>query len=288
MTFGAYMIDEIIFGNITLPGEMVRLFIAFAGTAITAYYDIFNKRNIPDRLLCAFLGIALLTNIIFYDEQLLIFSVALAVFVSAIGYLFYRAGQLGGADVFVMVSIILLLPIQPSFVSTPFNIPFFFPVWLFAGISLALFVLVYFGWKLAKMNAKPNLTYGLLIIAYLVFAYVYVNSVLFSLVYFAFLSVALITTVFFLMFKQDLNRLLAEKVPLSMVEAEDVVAQDLMDPETVKKYSVKRLMTADDIKRLKKMKLKELWIYTRLPPFLPFILIGMALSLFYTNLLFLM
>lgn len=280
------MLDEIIFGNILLPGEMVRLFIAFLGTAVTAYYDIFNKRNIPDNLLYAFLGIAFLTNLIFYNEQLFIFSIGVAVFVSVIGYLFYKTGQLGGADVFVMAAIILLLPIQPSFVQTPFNVPFFFPIWLFAGITLALFVLVYFGWKLTKINTKPNLAYGLLIIAYGMFAYVYMNSILFSPIYFAFLSIALLTTTVFLMFRHEMNSLLAEKLPLSKAEPEDVVAHDLMDKELVKKYSIPRLLTVKEINRLKKLKVKTLYIYTKLPPFIPFILLGMVLSLFYTHLLF--
>ena len=45
------MIEDILFGQLTLPGEMIRLVLAFIGTGIAAYYDLFNKKNIPDMFL---------------------------------------------------------------------------------------------------------------------------------------------------------------------------------------------------------------------------------------------
>src|SRR5271157_926239 len=115
------MLEDILFGQLTMPGEAVRVVLAFLLVGIAAYYDLFNKKNIPDKVLYAMLGLAFLVNLFFYEATLFWFSLAIAAFFSAIGYLFYRLGQLGGADVIVLASVMLLLPLHPSFVGMPFN-----------------------------------------------------------------------------------------------------------------------------------------------------------------------
>jgi len=277
------MLEEVIFGQITMPGELIRILLAFIGTGAAAYFDIFNKKNVPDQLLYAFVAVAILTNVVFYQQDLAFFAFVLAIFISAIGYLFYRVGQLGGADIFVLASIILLLPIHPSFLAMPFNLPFIFSVVIFSGVFFALYILVYFGWLLTQSEAKPKLVYGLLFIPYLLFAYVYVTSFLFSPVYFAFISILFFATIFFLMFKEPLNGLLAEELPLSQVEPEDVIALEVMNKDLVERYKIPRLVTKEELERLKKTKVSELWVYTRLPPFLPFLLIGMVCALLFAK-----
>ncbi len=282
------MLEEVIFGSVTMPGELIRLIVAFLGTAAAAYYDVFNRRNVPDNLLYGFLAVAFILNLVFYEENLFLFSLGVALFISAIAYVFYRAGQIGGADLFVMASVMLLLPIQPSFVGAAFNLPFFFPVWLFSGVALALFVMVYFGRKLLQVETKPDWKYALMLIPYLLFAYVFINSFLFSPIYFIFVSIALLSTIFFMVFRNDLNRLLSEELPVEQLEPEDIIAIEMMDSELVKEHKIKRLVTKDEIERLKELKIREVWVFTQLPPFLPFILLGMILAMFFTNLLFLL
>ncbi len=277
------MLENIVFSELTMPGEMIRVIIAFLGTAAAAYYDLFNKKNVPDQFLYGFLAIAFLTNLILYEENLFWFSLAVAAFFSAVGYLFYKMGQLGGADVFVLASIILLLPIHPSFVAMSFNMPFILSVIIFSGVLFALYVLVYFGWKLSQVEAKPNLLYALMFIPYLLFAYVYVNSFLFSPLYFIFVTILLFATIFFMMYRDSLIRLLAEELPVAQLEPEDVLALEIMNKDMVKRYKLPRLLTKGEVERIKKTKLTELWVYTRLPPFIPFLLIGMVLSLLFAN-----
>lgn len=277
------MLENIVFSELTMPGEIIRVIIAFVGTAAAAYYDLFNKKNVPDRFLYGFLAIAFLTNLVLYEENLFWFSLAVAAFFSAVGYLFYKMGQLGGADVFVLASIILLLPIHPSFVNMSFNMPFILSVIIFSGVLFALYVLVYFGWKLSQVEAKPNLLYALMFIPYLLFAYVYVNSFLFSPLYFIFVTILLFATIFFMMYRDSLIKLLAEELPVAQLEPEDVLALEIMNKDMVKRYKLPRLLTKGEVERIKKTKLTELWVYTRLPPFIPFVLIGMVLSLLFAN-----
>jgi Flp pilus assembly protein protease CpaA len=282
------MLEDVIFGQMTMPGELIRVLIAFIGTAVASYYDLYNKKNVPDNVLYAFLAIAFIVNLVFFQEDLFWFSLAVAAFFSAIGYIFYRVGQLGGADVFVLASIMLLLPIHPSFVGMAFNLPFIFSVIVFSGVLFALYVMVYFGYKLYKVEAKANWLYLLMFIPYLLFAWVYVNSFLFSPVYFAFITILLFASIFFLMFKKPLMGVLSESLPVSQLEAEDVLALEVMNKDLVERYKLKRLLTKGEIERLKATKVEEVTVYTKLPPFLPFVLIGMVLALLFGSSLLLL
>ncbi len=277
------MLEDVIFGQITMPGELIRVLLAVAGTSVAAYYDVFNKKNIPDQFLYAFLGIAFLANLLLYDETVFWFSMGITVFLSAIGYLFYRVGQLGGADLFVLASIMLLLPLHPSFVGMPFNVPFIFSVFIFSGILFALYVVLFFGWKLTQAEAKANWLYALIAVPYIAFAYFFVNSFLFSWVFFAFVTVAIFASVFFMVFRDSLNLLLSEELPVSQLEPEDVLALEVMNKDMIERYKIPRLMSKEEIERLKKTKVGEVMVYTKLPPFIPFILAGMILSMLFAK-----
>jgi hypothetical protein len=277
------MIEDVLFGKITMPGELIRIILAFLGVAVATYFDIFNKRNVPNNVLYAFLAVAFIANLILYQEDLFFFSIALAVFFSAIGYLFYRFGQLGGADLFVIASVILLLPIHPTFAGLTFNLPFIFSVIVFAGVAFAVYVIVFYGLKLIGSGAQPKLMYLLLLIPYIIFAFIYINSIIFSPVYFMFVTILLLATIFFLMYKEDINHLLAERMSPAELEEEDVLAIEMMDEKVVKKYKLKRLATKAEIARMKKLKVREVWVYSKLPPFLPFMLLGMLLSLVFAS-----
>ncbi|HSB47805.1 MAG TPA: hypothetical protein VLD37_07375 [Candidatus Bilamarchaeum sp.] len=277
------MLEDVLFGTLTMPGEIIRVLLAFAGVGVATYYDLFNKKNIPDVFLYAFLGIALLADAFFYEPTVFWFSLAVAAFFSAVGYLFYRVGQLGGADVFILASVMLLLPIHPSFVGLSFNLPFVFSLIIFSGVAFALYVMLFFGWKLMKTEAKPKLFYALLIIPYLLFSYVYINSFLFSPVYFIFITLLLFAVIFFMMYRDSLNMLLAEELPVSQIEPEDVLALEVMNKDLIERYKLQRLVTREELARLKKTKISDLWVYTKLPPFIPFILFGMILSLLFAK-----
>jgi len=277
------MLEDILFGQLSMPGEPIRIFLAFFIVIVAAYFDVFNKKNIPDQVLYASLILAFLVNLFYYEATLFWFSLAVAAFFSAIGYLFYRIGQLGGADVIILASVMLLLPIHPSFVGMSFNVPFIFSVIIFSGVAFALYVLGYYSFKLLQTEAKPNLMYGLMLIPYLLFAYVYIGSFLFSPVYFAFISILLFASIFFLMFRESLNMLLAEELPIAQLEPEDVLALEIMNKDMIERYKIKRMVTQSEIDRLKKTKVTEVWVYTRLPPFIPFILIGMVLAILFAK-----
>ncbi|MFA6530530.1 MAG: prepilin peptidase [Candidatus Micrarchaeia archaeon] len=282
------MLESLVFGAYQLPGELFRLSLAIIGVAVTTYYDIFNNKNIPNNILYAFCALALLANVIFFNMDIFIFGLATAVVISLLGYYLYIKGQMGAADIFVFASLALLLPIPPSFAKLPFNFPFVAVIFIFASLLFALYTLGYFGMKIAKdRKARPDYKYALLLIPYFVFMYVFITSPLFSFTYFIIVSVAFLSSIFVMMYKSAINTYLAEKIPLSKMADEDVLAIELMDPKFVKKYKLKKVVDRKELSRLKKLKLKALLVYTKLPPFLPFVLAGLFMALLFGKRLFL-
>lgn len=282
------MIEDLLFGNLAMNGEAIRLAIALLGMVVGAYFDIYNKRNIPNNFLFAFLAVAILVNLIFFNTDLMTYSLIVVGTLALFGYAFYMLGYLGGADVFVVVSLALLLPIPPSFTESRINYPFILFILIFSFISSAFYLFIYFATKLAKeKNLKPNNKYFLLIIPYLVVAYIVWNLPIISPGFLFLLYTALLLSIFFMAYRDPINKMMAQKISLKKVEQEDILAVEFMDKEIVWKHKLQRLVTEDELKRLKTLKIRELMVYTKLPPFLPFIFIGLLLALVFSKYLLL-
>lgn len=284
MTFS---IESILFNAVNLPGEQIRIALSLIGLAITSYFDIFNKRNISTNLLYGFMLISFALNIIFYNENIFIFSLLISIPIALFGYLFYKMGQIGGADVLVLLSINFAVPIHPSISQLTFNFPFIASLFVFSGVVFALYFLISFVVKLHKSVAKPNMLPFLSFIPYLILAYFYINSPIYSPVYFLFITIMLLSSIFFLAYKNDIYKLQSQKIPIKDVDEEDVLAIELMESDFIKKYNLKRLITKSELERIKKLKIRELLVYTKLPPFLPFLFIGFIIALFFSKYLLL-
>lgn len=282
------MLEKIFFGSVSMPAETIRILLAFAGTVAATYFDLFNDRNVPDRLLYAFLIVAFFANLAFYSADLFYFTLGATIAVAAFGYVFYRTGQLGGADVLVIASIMLLLPIHPKISNIPFNFPFIFSTMIFAGGAFAIYVIAFYGLRVMSKNSKPKLAYALMLIPYILFVYVFYTSPFFQPIYFGFVTLLFIATMFFMMYREDLNRMLAEKLPVNSLQEEDVLALEMMDPRKIKKYKLTRIVSLKEIERLKETDIKDLVVFSKMPPFLPFLLLGMILALLFARSLILL
>ena len=282
----ALNLEAIIFGNLQLEQEMLRIIVALAGLIIFSWFDLFNNRNIPNNLLYLFLGISVLVNLA-YSSNTLEFSLLVSLLIALVSYIFYRAGQIGGADALVLVSISQLLPIHPSFLNLSFNFPFIFSTFLFSGFLFIIYFISYFLVRVIKEQSPANSLYLLLSIPYLAFSYFYINSPIFFPFYFLILSLSFISIIFFYTYKDSISKMLIEEVPLKDVQEEEILAIDFMDQTIIKKFNIQRLVTKKEIEKLKKSKLKKIFVYTKLPPFIPFILFGFILALLFSNYLLL-
>ncbi|VVB98258.1 Uncharacterised protein [uncultured archaeon] len=335
------MLENFIVDRMIMGGELPRIALAVLGTVLASWYDLTNNRNVPNRLLYAFLGVAfaacvlfsnpslqllayesiavaaiviftfyyghdrkmrervknalgkigigesdsqafalmlvMLGSLLFHQQGIFVYTISIAAIILAIGYIFYRMGYIGGADVYVLTSIALLVPVVPSWVAALFNFPVVLSVIITSGVLFAIYFLVFVVLNAVRKGARGRYEYLLLLPAYLVLIYFISASGLFGIAYVVTISVLVLSSIVFLVYKEAMTAAMARKIPLSKAEEEDVAVLELM-PELAKKYGIKRLLDANELARLRKLKVKELYVYTELPPFLPFVLLGLLVS----------
>ena len=127
---------------------IVRVLIALIGTVIGAYFDIFNRKNVPNLFLYSFLAVSLFINV--FDYKPIISTFIPAILIIAALYLLSRLGQIGMADVLLIASIYFALP----YISNPIlvegreliikipSIPSIFSILAISAILFAIFILV--------------------------------------------------------------------------------------------------------------------------------------------------
>jgi hypothetical protein len=151
---------------------------------------------------------------------------------------------------------------------------------IFGFLTSALYLFFDFSLKLMKQkHVKADKKYLLLIVPYAIVVYMSLNFPFFSPVFFFILSATLLISIFFMTYREALNRMMCQEIPIKKLEEEDILALEFMDKNLVWEHRIQRLVTADELKRLKKLKITKVMVYTKLPPFLPFILIGLVLAL---------
>jgi len=141
-------------------------------------FDVLNKRNIPTIFAYATLGIGLIMTILYMNIEIISISFIIAAIIASLGWLAYRAGQVGGGDIIEFITISLILPIQ----NTPllanlnqYSFPFIISVFITTGIIAIVFVPLYYLPKAYKIKHRLTATKTsifksvLITIAYLIF-----------------------------------------------------------------------------------------------------------------------
>lgn len=255
----------------------MRVALAVAGTAIASWYDLANNRNVPNNFLYGFLAVAILANAVFFQQDVVVFAAATAALIFAAGYVLYKVGYIGGADVYVLTSIALLVPVFPSHVDALFNFPVVLSILINSGVLFAAYSL-YLIISHAVLNGKKGkYEYFLLAPAYGVLLYFLSSTGVFGIGYLAAITLLIFSSILFMVYRESVTAAMARKVPLSKVEEEDVAVLELM-PALAKKYKIKRLLDEKELARLRKLDVKWLYVYKELPPFLPFVLAGLLIA----------
>ena len=167
----------------------------------------------------------------------------------------------------------------------PFNFPLVLSALVFAGVLFSVYTMARFGAYVVKKRIKPKSHFLLLLVPYALFSYMFASSAIFSPIYFAIVSVMFISAIFFLSFKEHIHKSMAEKIHHDDLEQEDVLALEFMSKDEVEKHGLGRLLTRHQIEKIRKHKLENVWVFTKLPPFLPFIFIGLVLAILFARLL---
>lgn len=284
----------------TIPGLEFRIALAIIFTAAMAYYDIFNKKWVPNTLVYGFAVAAIAINFAFYDAAATWLALAIGAIVFAFCYVLYRLGQLGGADAYALAAIAASVPYLPapllsSVKSAPY--PFILSVLAPTGLAFILHMAMrfvpYISRRLAagKVKFTPEKYAGPLLLSGAFLAFIYaLLSLPFSFppAYFAILIFLAASLLFFSFFKSEIKDSMVEELSTSRLQEEDVIAVEKMDKGLVAKLKLSPLLTAASISLLKKSKVKSVPVYTGMPFFLPYLFLGLIFTILFGDMLLLM
>ena len=162
------------------------------------------------------------------------------------------------------------------------------------GIAFILHMLVrftpYISHKLAHGEVKFTLQKvagpALIVVSLFIFGAV-VSSLPVTLPasYFAIIGFLGTALVFFSLFMPEIKASMVEKIPISKLQCEDVMALEQM-PELAKKLKLSPVISEKAIAALKHAKIKSVPVYTGMPFFLPYLFIGLVFTLLFGDLLY--
>jgi Flp pilus assembly protein protease CpaA len=280
-----------------VPGLQIRILAALIFTAVAAYYDIFNKKWVPNLLVYAFVAVALAINVIFFSQAVFISALVFGAVVFAVTYLLYRAGQLGAADSYVMAAIAICIPYLPQPLLGPSQLvpyPFILSVLVPTGIFFILHMLTRFIPYVSRQIAEGKVGFSaqkLLGPAVLAIALAVFLAALSSLpipvpaLFYAAIIFLSLSLIFFSLFKNEIKDSMVEMVPVAKLQTEDVIALEKMPPALVKKFSISPVIGNSTIANLKKAKVKSVPVYTGMPFFLPYLFLGLLVCVLFGDLL---
>ncbi len=275
--------------------EAIRIGISLACLLLATYYDLFNRRNVPVQLTYLMLAAGFLLNLATLDFNGIIYPAAAALAILAVGYLAYRTGQIGGADILIFAALALLLPEAPksllslSSAKLPLSYPFIISIFVLSGlfsiigISLTYLPRVFAAVRKGKVKVSGSSAFSSAAILFCYALVLYMLNTAFGLPAPQMVAVAalVLLTALLILFKDGISESMIEWIPFSRIDNEDVIALDKLDPKLVEKYSLQKVLTPPELAKLKKTGLKKFPIFTGMPPFVPYILLALIFLLIF-------
>ncbi len=284
-----------------MDGEIIRIILLIAIASIYAYFDVFNKREIPNIFAYMSIVVALVVVILLGGDPYYILLLAAAI--AFFGYISYEKGFVGGGDIFEFVAITLLIPLQPIpyFMATipQLGLPFIFSVFIASGYASVIIILIYYLGFAKKTSIEKNfklekhkvLSSLMMLITYsflAVLIYLILNIGLFGII--LLMGIAVLSSLLMIFEKLINYRMVVELDPISLTP-EDMIAINLMSQSEIAFFQKRskhfgRLVTKEMLKEIKSIK-KKIPVYRNAAPLAAFIWIGIILSLLFGNIILL-
>jgi len=280
---------------------LVSLVVLAAVTIIYAAFDVFNKRNVPNVFAYASVALGLAVTFAF-DFGVLTFSLAMALAVGAVGYAIYRMGFWGAGDFFELVAVSLLLPVQQVPLLLPqadqLGLPFVLSVFIATGLAAIWAVPIYY----LLLDRRARVKYGvskrqialgaLMLATYVVLFILICNLYGFSPLRLAILLSIAVPSSIAIVFEEKITAGMIRPIFPRELEEGDMIAVNMMSGKEASRLSKRyknfgRLVTRKFIEEIKGAK-EKLPVYRNAAPLALFIMIGVAVSVLFGNLILLM
>lgn len=269
-------------------------------------FDVFNHRNVPEIFAYGTLAYGAALTILSLNLNSILLSFGIALVISGLGYVVYKIGQIGAADIieFATISLIIFTAPMPILISGPqLGIPFIISVFVAAGIAAMAMVPIYY-LPQAKLFSKKKsvLSYFidkdvlkayLIAIAYSLFIAFLIKNSLISIFGAGLLIFIMAVSVLVILYRGPITSTMVEYVPVNKFDEGDIIAINLMDDSEIAKIkrSVKsfdRLVTQKLINELKQKRInKKFPVYKKAIPLALPILIGVIITLLIGNIMLL-
>lgn len=250
---------------------MWEFIIALLFLAVGSYYDMFKDRTLPNWLSYSFVIISLAYMLL--TEGVVVIKIGAAAGIFILGYLMYRLGYIGGADVFFITGLMLLIPLYVG------AIPSIIIILLLSALLMAIYLEGSFLSNNRNFAPKTQdiITAVVWVVGYGIIAYIMYSIYLEWLAILA-IVVGMISAIFALI-KRDLTKSMITWVKPSQIIEEDILAVEEMDKKIVDKLGLDRLLTEKQIKKIKKARIEKVPVYGKLPPYVPFILLSVVATM---------
>ncbi|MGC8710547.1 MAG: prepilin peptidase [Candidatus Micrarchaeia archaeon] len=273
---------------------IIRIILLLSFTFAYAFFDVYNKRNIPSGFAYASLALAIVFTLL-YPVSIIVYSILVAAVVGIFCYLLYKTGMLGAGDGFELIFISLLIPIQPMPLINvaQLNLPFILSIFISTGIVTVVAVPVYY---LITAKERLHLQKENLLKALTIF-FAYLILLLFMIYLFGVrllpmvivLLLAFFSTIIIL-FESSINIRMIEWIYPKSLDDGDIIALNLMSASDLSFFNKNykdfgKLATASRIKGIRNLK-RKIPVYKNAVPFSLFIFIGVLISLAIGNPLF--
>lgn len=280
--------------------DAIRLAALIIVTLAYAFFDVFNKRNVPDLFAYGTVLLGILLTLT-YPLPTVEISLAIAAIIAVLGYVTYRTGILGAGDTFEFLFISLVMPMQlvPMLISAPlFPSPFILSVFIATGYATIILTPAYYMLKAKRKTGRIQAdrrgtqAAAALIVAYMLLIaaldYISGNALLVSVIM---LLVAVPSSII-LIFKQAIYEGMTQLVYPSQLELGDMIATNMMGKSDLAYFRKRsrhfdRLATAKVMSEIRGIK-RKIPVYKNAIPLALFTFIGVVVSLLVGNVVLLL
>jgi len=284
---------------------MFRIASALVISFIYMLFDVFNKRNVPGSFVYFTLGYGFVLTLFYFDMGAILFSSAVALVVLGIGYVVYKVGQIGAADIIELAAISLILPIQqaPFLLGRviQFGLPFVLSVMVAAGMIAMIVVPIYYLPKAKKLFKKSLVSLIdkkgafkaiVIIIPYLALALFLAAVSSINAVGLAVLLLMMVGSSLLMLFEKPITDSMVEFVTIEKCDEGDIIAFNLMGKTEIATIRKKvkmfdRLLTKDLINEMKAKRIRnKIPVYKNALPFAVPIFVGVVFSILFGDIIF--
>tara|TARA_Y100000310_G_C20701495_1_gene830397 strand:- start:8675 stop:9484 length:810 start_codon:yes stop_codon:yes gene_type:complete len=249
----------------------LRIAALVIGSVISAYTDA-KTGLILDKVTYPMIALGIVLNLIEFD--LTLFAVVVPVFV--IGYALYWFGKIGGGDVKLFTAMALLLPYYVG------NIFIIHSLFAAALLSIVFYSVYYVGkyWRkgISLEKNKDSIISALVLGVFFAIYLTYLVSIgLMDNTVVVVVAVPIVFALFFFALEKGIKRnFFLKNIALDKLEEDEVIATEFLDKDIKDKFKVylKGVLGKNEIGELQKLGVKKVPVYRNMPPFAPFILLG--------------